>query len=336
MIFRTTTDESTGAIKSIGLFGKSISELKTSFSSIKENGIINTLFNTSTIDENAVNDYNNSISEAISNGSSFADKQEIMKSAMNNTNKATAQLIRSTKGAVVGTEALTAAQQASTFIARAQTVALKALSMAGNMLFMWGISEVIQLTVKGIQYLTGANERLMKSQQDIIDKANENIQKYDDEISSLEKLQSKLEDSKNSKESLAKIQSELNNAIGFTPGLLNNESGAWNAANQKISDRIARLKELRKEELNRKIVAEKKQFDNAEINNKNGIDRSFDFYLNSKVGYDGDRTLVSIFGKEYLKGLDIDKRNTIKDIYETLKKMVMVKVKNLKPKFLLK
>lgn len=248
---------------------------------------------------------------------------EVLNEQMENVDHRIVEYAKTCKNGEMTTKGFKASLESMSLSAKAGKIALHALAMAGNMLLMWGISEVIQLTVKGIQYLTSANERLMKAQQDIIDKANENIQKYDDEISSLEKLQSKLEDSKNSKEALAKIQSELNNAIGFTPGLLNNESGAWNAANQKIADRIARLKELRKEELNRKIVAEKKQFDNAEIANKNGIDKNFDFYLNTKVNNTGigNMRIKNKYDK-YLDGLELDTKKTvtIKDIYATLKK----------------
>ncbi len=119
MIFRTITDESTGATKSIGLFGKSLSELKNCISSIKSQGLINTIFNSSTINEDAIVRYNNAIIEATANGATMAEKQQIMKFAMEDTNKATAQLIGNTKGAIVGTEALTAAQRSSTLAARA-------------------------------------------------------------------------------------------------------------------------------------------------------------------------------------------------------------------------
>ena len=60
-IFRTITDESTGAVKSIGLFGKSITDLRNSLNSIRKNGVLNTIFNTSTIDAKKVivEEYNN-------------------------------------------------------------------------------------------------------------------------------------------------------------------------------------------------------------------------------------------------------------------------------------
>ena len=51
MIFKTIIDESTGAATSVRVFGKSFSELKDTVSSIKENGILNTLFYTPTIDK---------------------------------------------------------------------------------------------------------------------------------------------------------------------------------------------------------------------------------------------------------------------------------------------
>ncbi len=149
MIFRTITNESTGATKSIGLFGKSLCELKEIISTIKLQGLINTIFNKSSINEDAIIRYNNAIIEATVNGATLAEKQQIMQSSMENTNKATAQLIGSTKGAIVETKALAAAQNASTLKARAQAVALKAVSIAGNMILFTFISKGLEFVVKG-------------------------------------------------------------------------------------------------------------------------------------------------------------------------------------------
>ncbi|EOS33457.1 hypothetical protein C807_00296 [Lachnospiraceae bacterium 28-4] len=150
MIFRTITNESTGAIKSIGLFGKTIDEIRKSLSSVKTNGLFNSLFNISTIDEVAIANYNREIEKAIVNGATMAEKQQIMKTAMEGTNKATAQLIGSTKGAIIETDALTAAQYSSTLAARAQAIALKALSIAGNMILFTIIAKGIQLATTAI------------------------------------------------------------------------------------------------------------------------------------------------------------------------------------------
>lgn len=71
------------------------------------NGILNTIFNTSTIDKSAVREYNEKIEKAISNGATMTEKQKIMKSAMEGKNKATAQLIGSTKEADITLESIT-------------------------------------------------------------------------------------------------------------------------------------------------------------------------------------------------------------------------------------
>ena len=97
-IFRTITDESTGAVRSIGLFGRSITDLKTSLASIRANGFFNTIFNTSTIDVSKVTAYN----AAIANGT---NAQEALAQASVGTNKATINLIKSANGATVSTEA---------------------------------------------------------------------------------------------------------------------------------------------------------------------------------------------------------------------------------------
>ena len=187
MIFRTITNESTGAIKSIGLFGKTIDELKKSLSNVKTNGLFNTLFNISTIDEIAIINYNREIEKATANGATMAEKQQIVKTAMEGTNKATAQLIGSTKGATVSTEALTAAQKSSTLAARAGAVALKALSIAGNMVLFAVIS-------KGIQLATTAIDNWIHRVEKANEAMNEAVGEYESAKSSLESVNSELEE----------------------------------------------------------------------------------------------------------------------------------------------
>lgn len=195
MILRIIIDESTGATKSFGLFGKSLSELKTIFSSIRANGIIGTFLTSPTIDKKAIIDYNTAIKEATDNGATMAEKQQIMKSAMEGTNKATAQLIGTTNGATVSTEALTAAQKASTLAAKAGAVALKALSIAGNMLAALAITKFVSFVATIIDNLAHSAEHckervdeLMFSYQSAIDKANSNAKTVEELASRYEEL----------------------------------------------------------------------------------------------------------------------------------------------------
>ena len=187
MIFRTITNESTGAIKSIGLFGKTIDELKKSLSNVKTNGLFNTFFNTSSIDETAITKYNAEIVKATANGATMAEKQQIMKTAMEGTNKATAQLIGATNGATVSTEALTAAQQSSTLSAKAQAVALKAVSIAGNIIAFTAIA-------KGIQLATTAINNWIHRVEKANEAMNEAVGEYESAKSSLENVNSQLEE----------------------------------------------------------------------------------------------------------------------------------------------
>ena len=63
-IFRTITDEATGANKSIGLFGKSLSELKGILSSVKTNGLFKTSIVSQT-DLNCITKYNTLIEDRL-------------------------------------------------------------------------------------------------------------------------------------------------------------------------------------------------------------------------------------------------------------------------------
>lgn len=195
MILKTIQDQSTGATTSIGLFGKSISDLKNSISFIMSNGILNTIFNTSTIDGDAVFKYNEEIEKAITSSATMAQKQQIMKSAMEGTNKATAQLIGTTKGAIVETDALIAAQEQSTLKARIQATALQGLAMAGNMIALAFITKGIEFVVKGIDNLAHSTEHckkrvddLMSSYQSALNNANSNAKTVESLASRYEKL----------------------------------------------------------------------------------------------------------------------------------------------------
>lgn len=144
---------------------------------------------------------------------------------------------------------------------------MQALTMAGNMLAMFAITKIIE----GIQYLSTANERYIESQEQIIDEADKNIQKYDDEIQSLEQLQSRLKDAYGNKAALADVSTELNSVIGNTPGLINGEAEAYDIASKKLQEQINYRKELKKLAVEKKVNAEKEIFNNIEVD-RTGFD----------------------------------------------------------------
>jgi len=227
---------------------------------------------------------------------------------------------------ITATNQTAAAQAGATVSTNVFSASLKKLGLALKGLVashpvltaMAGIAVAAFAAVKIFDALTESNEEYIAKQQKIVDTAKENIKNYDDEISSLESLQEKLKEAKNNKEELAKIQGDLNNSIGYTPGLLNNESGAYDIANQKIKDRIARLKELKQEELNKKITAQKNIFNNREIDNGWGVDHKLSHYSKQKIHKEDYKFLQVIFG-EYLGDLDSESL-TLQEIYDILKK----------------
>ena len=145
MIFRTITDDITGANKSIGLFGKSLNDFKGILNSFKQNGFFNTLLNTPliNIDTTAIDNYNNAIRSSI-------PFEKALAIARRTTNAETIALIESSHGAEVQIGRVTAAQKASTIAAKAHSAALKVASIAGNMILFAAISKGIQLATTAI------------------------------------------------------------------------------------------------------------------------------------------------------------------------------------------
>lgn len=167
------------------------------------------------------------------------------------------------------------------------SAATKAISVVGWM----AVVAIIGAVIQGISDAIVTNKEYIESQQEIADRANEQIEKYDDEIDSLTSLQEKLKDARGNKEKLASIQEELNNVIGKTPGLLNDEGGAWETANQRIIDRIALLEKERKLELDKKVNANREIYNNREVENNWGFDYTAkgyfdDFFYERTEEYD--------------------------------------------------
>lgn len=165
----TNNKDIIGNNNSIGLFGKSLDEIKKKIYDIQSLGLKQAIFNTSKIDISAIKEYNSEIQKGTS-------CQEAMALASKNTNKETIALMESAKGATVTNEDLIAAQKASTLAAKAQSVAFKAVSMAGNMLVMALVTKGIELAASAIDHLVNkskyAAEAMEEAQQEITDSQN--------------------------------------------------------------------------------------------------------------------------------------------------------------------
>lgn len=110
-------------------------------------------------------------------------------------------------------------------------------------------------------------QKEVKAAQDALEKNNENISKYQDEISNLEELHKRLQDAQGDKQKLAAIQGELNSAIGQTKGLLNGEADAYDNATKKLLAQIEAKKELLAQEQQEAVENNTKIFEEKGIKN---------------------------------------------------------------------
>lgn len=312
MIFKPITDSATGATKSISIFNSSLSTMKENLKN--GHGPIYSIFGGNQLrkaDVEALNNYVNGIKSGLTpaqswtenlSGSSVAAKQYILnaKKAGKTTNELAENISNMSNVSIPG------------------QMALKGLSMAGNMLSSMAISFAINTITEGIQYLASSNERYLESQQQIVDKTNEQIAEYDAEIDSLTNLQERLVEAKGNKEKLIEVQNDLNAAIGETPNLLNGEDDAWSVANQKITDRIALLQRLRENELADNIQSTKNIYNNKEVDNDWGTNRKLSEYFNleyySLINPNETAKTYDELYKEYVSKIGTDNKQSFAEI----------------------
>lgn len=184
MIFRTIKDETTGAIHNVNILSQGIRKLK-------EIGIKNIFASKGEIDLDWVDRYNQAIQTT-------ADKQSIIAQYTQNTNRATADLIKSAKGTVVSETAKQAALNATTFAAKASEIALKGVAIAANIglgiLLTWGLPKLIE-------FVDGLHDSLGE----LNEKIEENRQAYEDATSEIERLNSELETTREQIEELNRL-----------------------------------------------------------------------------------------------------------------------------------
>ena len=163
MIFKTITDEATGAAKGVGLFGKSTSELKNIFASIKTNGLFKTSL-LSDADVACIEKYNNAIRDNVPH-------TEAMEIASKGASAGTQQLIANANGATISLKNMTIG-------AKASTIAMNTLKTVMNAVWWMLILQIVTTVISKIVDLT-------KTQENAIEKAGEAMQKIKEQQDSL-------------------------------------------------------------------------------------------------------------------------------------------------------
>ena len=170
-IFRTITDEVTGANKSIGLFGKSLTELKGILSSVKTNGLFKTSIISDT-DIQCIKDYNTLIEGG-------TPHLEAMEQATKGASSSTAQMIKNANGNTIALDKMTLG-------AKAASVTMKALSIAGNMVVFLAIT-------KGFELATTAIDNYVHKAENATEAIENTMSAYESSKSDLESLNSELQ-----------------------------------------------------------------------------------------------------------------------------------------------
>lgn len=251
-IFRTITDEVTGANKSIGLFGKSFTELKNIFSSVKTNGLLKTYI-ISDKDRQCINDYNELINSGVKDQ---AKLEETTKGA----SAATAQMIKNANGNTIALDKMTIGAKAA---AAGMKILSSALNIGATLLISWGFTKLIE----GYQLVLNADEEFTKefndNRQKRIDKIQEELDvheetifKTEDEIKSLKDLQSQLDENKNSKSGLLSLEDTIQSVTGKSIDLMDSSATSYHNVTTEIQEQIKAKEELlalEKEEQDKKL-----------------------------------------------------------------------------------
>lgn len=198
----TNNKDILGNNNSIGLFGKSLDEIKSKIYDIQSLGLKQAIFDTSKIDISAIKKYNSEIQK----GTSY---QEAMALASKNTNKETIALMESAKGATVTNKELITAQKASTLAAKAQSMAYKAVAVAANMI-------ITVLVVKGIELAANAIDHYVNRAKYAAEAMEEAQQKIDDAQNTLQDMSSTISENKDRFLELSKGVDKFSNNLSLS------------------------------------------------------------------------------------------------------------------------
>ena len=220
------------------MFNKSFANMKRDYAN--GNGLLTSIFSGKNITSKDVSAIQ-AMNESMKNGSTVAQAwTDNMKGCTVAAKEQVKQCLIN-KGSLSD---LSSSMEGMTLSAKAGQVALKGLSLAGNMLAMWAISKGIELLVDTIDEYIHAAEIAREKSSELTDAWNEESSLINDSIAQYDELKKKLSDSslstadvKSAKEDLLNIQNDLVDKYG-------QEALGIDLVNGKYDEQIAKLKEL--------------------------------------------------------------------------------------------
>lgn len=232
-IFRTIDENVKGTINKYGIGNASYADIANAFKSGGISGATNSALSFITSkDLKNIKEYNKLVSEeGVSSQTAWYKTMQTSSSAVKELFDNEQNLVKSGNSVVLSEEAIADATNTMTIGAKAGKIALKGLAMAGNMLLMWGISEVIS----GIVELATYSDKLADKANELGNSFKTSGSDIDDYKTRIQELQDKISDSSTSyndvvqaRKDLMTIQDELIDKYGSEEGAIRNITDAVN------------------------------------------------------------------------------------------------------------
>lgn len=223
---------------------------------------------------------------------------------MENVDQRIIDYAKTCKNGEMTTDGFKASIDTMSFSAKAGAVALKALSIAGNMLLMWGITKVFEVVTQEIYNFIHASEIAREKSTELTSQWKEENSSIDDSISKYKELKEKLDDTSLSASEIKDIKEEL---LGVQDDLVEkygNEAIQIDLVNGKYDEQIAKLEKLSKLKA-QEYVAENYsnvQADRTYVTEKVNLNRSLGF--KGSVGKPDDYSNAGFDLKKFLDKYD--------------------------------
>lgn len=176
MILKTVENDITGVTDKISIFNSTLSTMQRNLKSGQ--GVLYSFFGGNKITQNdvqAITNYVNAVKSGVGTGKAW-------QTTMSNCSVAAKQYVVSAKRAGQSTTELVTGLKTVPKATTAASIGLKALSIAGNMLMFWAITEGIQLAIKALDKLIVTT----KEAKEVLDNSVSSFKSATDELKGLE------------------------------------------------------------------------------------------------------------------------------------------------------
>ena len=166
-------------------------------------------------------------------------------------------------------------------------IALDALKTALSTLITWGVMELIQLAIKGLDQIINAATYASEAANEAFSESSEKVKEYEEESKSLDELISKYKELKESGTLDTDSRKEIKNIQKDIADLVGVQASNLDLVNGKLDEEIAKLNKISKDEAKRTYETATANYNNAKKASDKAIGSSK--YGFGKYAYVGKR-----------------------------------------------